>query len=209
MLVIIQILSVLYAIVVHEFSHALAAYKQGDMTAKLDGRLTLNPIPHLDTFGTIILPAMLILSGSPLVIGWAKPVMINPQNFKNQKWGNTIVSLAGPLANLLSAIIFVIVLKLLLMFGIIDFANYLATFLSYLIIINTVLMIFNLIPIPPLDGSKFLFDILPAKYNNVKLWLSQQGPWFLLIILIADSFLGLGIFSRIIGFFVNIIYSLV
>jgi len=209
MLVIIQILSVLYAIVVHEFSHALAAYKQGDMTAKLDGRLTLNPIPHLDTFGTIILPAMLILSGSPLVIGWAKPVMINPQNFKNQKWGNTIVSLAGPLANLLSAIIFVIVLKLLLMFGIIDFANYLATFLSYLIIINTVLMIFNLIPIPPLDGSKFLFDILPAKYNNVKMWLSQRGPWLLLILLIADSFLGLGIFGRIIGVFVNLIYSLV
>lgn len=209
MIVIIQILSVLYAIVVHEFSHALAAYKQGDMTAKLDGRLTLNPIPHLDTFGTIILPAMLILSGSPLVIGWAKPVMINPQNFKNQKWGNTIVSLAGPLANLLSAIIFVIALKLLLIFGVIDFANYLATFLSYLIIINTVLMIFNLIPIPPLDGSKFLFDILPAKYNNVKMWLSQQGPWLLLIILIADSFLNLGIFSRIIGFFVNLIYSLV
>lgn len=209
MIIIIQILSVLYAIVIHEFSHALAAYKQGDMTAKLNNRLTLNPIPHLDTFGTIILPAMLILFGSPLVIGWAKPVPVNPANFKNQKWGNTIVSLAGPLANLLSAVIFVIALKVLIGLGIIDFANYLATFLSYLIIINTVLFIFNLIPIPPLDGSKFLFDILPAKYNNIKMFLSQQGPRLLLILLITDSFLGLGIFSRIIGFFVNLIYSLV
>jgi len=209
MLVIIQILSILYAIVIHEFSHALAAYKQGDMTAKLNGRLTLNPIPHLDTFGTIILPAMLILSGSPLVIGWAKPVPINPSNFKNQRWGNTIVSLAGPAANLISAIIFVIILKVVIVLGVVDFSNYLAVFLSYLIIINTVLMIFNLIPIPPLDGSKFLFDVLPAKYNNVKVFLSQQGPWLLLILLIADSFLGLGIFGRIIGFFVNLIYSLV
>jgi Zn-dependent protease len=209
MLVIIQIISVLYAIVIHEFAHAFAAYKQGDMTAKLNGRLTLNPIAHLDTFGTIILPAILILSGSPLVMGWAKPVPINPMNFKNQKWGNTIVSLAGPAVNLLSAILFVVILKILIGFGVIDFANYLAVFLSYLIIINTVLMIFNLIPIPPLDGSKFLFDILPAKYNNVKTWLSQQGPWLLMILLIADSFLGLGIFGRIIGFFVNLIYSLV
>ncbi|MBL7022180.1 site-2 protease family protein [Patescibacteria group bacterium] len=209
MLVIIQILSILYAIIIHEFSHAFAAYKQGDMTARDNNRLTLNPIPHLDTFGTILLPAMLILSGSPLVIGWAKPVPINPGNFKNQKWGNTIVSLAGPLANLLSAILFVIVLKVLVGFGVIDFANYLATFLSYLIIINTVLMIFNLIPIPPLDGSKFLFDILPAKYNNIKVSLSNHGPWILLMLLIADSFLGLGIFSKIIGFFVNLIYGLV
>jgi len=209
MLVIIQIISVLYAIVIHEFAHAFAAYKQGDLTAKLNGRLTLNPIPHLDVFGTIILPAMLILSGSPLVIGWAKPVLVNPYNFKNQRWGNTIVSLAGPLANLLSAILFVIILKLIFLFNLVSFDNYLVAFLSYLIIINTVLMIFNLIPIPPLDGSKFLFDVLPAKYQGIKEFLTRQGPWLLMIILIADSFLGLGIFSKIIGFFVNLIYGLI
>lgn len=209
MLILIQILSVLYAIVIHEFSHALAAYRQGDMTAKLNGRLTLNPIPHLDMFGTIILPAMLILSGSPLVVGWAKPVPINPFNFKNQKWGNTIVSLAGPAANLISAILFVIILKVVIGFGFIGFDNYLATFLSYLIIINIVLLIFNLIPIPPLDGSKFLFDVLPERFNNLKIFLSRQGPWILIILLIMDSFLGLGFFGRIIGFFVNLIYSIV
>ncbi|MFW0862528.1 MAG: site-2 protease family protein [Candidatus Komeilibacteria bacterium] len=202
-------MSVLYAIVVHEFSHALAAYKQGDVTAKLNNRLTLNPIPHMDTFGTILLPAMLILSGSPLVIGWAKPVPVNPANFKNKKWGNTIVSLAGPLANLISAIVFFIILKILSVISPFLFTTLLPAFLISLIIVNTVLMIFNLIPIPPLDGSKFLFDVLPAKYNNIKVFLSQQGPWLLLILLIADSFLGLGIFGRIIGFFVNMIYSLV
>jgi Zn-dependent protease len=209
MTVIIQIISVLYAIVIHEFAHAWAAYKQGDWTAKLAGRLTLNPLPHLDLFGTVVLPALLILSGSPLVIGWAKPVLINPYNFKNQKWGNTIVSLAGPAANLLSAVLFVIILKLVFLFSLVSLDNYLLVFLSYLIIINSVLFVFNLIPIPPLDGSKFLFDVLPYKYQGVKEFLTRQGPWLLMILLIADSFLGLGVFSRIVGFFVNFIYSLI
>lgn len=209
MLIIIKILSILYAIVIHEFSHAYIAFKQGDSTAKMNNRLTLNPIPHMDMFGTILLPAMLILSGSPLVIGWAKPVPINPLNFKNQRWGNTLVSLAGPASNLISAVAFVIVLKIIFVFELVGFDSYLIVFLSYLIIINTVLMVFNLIPIPPLDGSKFLFDILPAKYNYIKTFLSQNGPWLLLILLIADSFLGLGIFGRIIGFFIDLIYGLV
>ncbi|OIO46456.1 MAG: hypothetical protein AUJ28_02555 [Parcubacteria group bacterium CG1_02_37_51] len=209
MLIIIKILSILYAIVIHEFSHAYVAFKQGDLTAKLNNRLTLNPIPHMDMFGTIMLPAILILSGSPLVIGWAKPVPVNPLNFKNKKWGNTLVSLAGPASNLISALLFVIILKIIFVWQLVGVDSYLIVFLSYLIIINVVLMVFNLIPIPPLDGSNFLFDILPAKYNSVKVFLSQNGPWLLLILLIADSFFGLGIFSRIIGFFIDIIYGLV
>jgi len=209
MLIIIKILSILYAIVIHEFSHAYVAFKQGDLTAKLNNRLTLNPIPHMDMFGTIMLPAILILSGSPLVIGWAKPVPVNPLNFKNKKWGNTLVSLAGPASNLISALLFVIILKIIFVWQLVGVDSYLIVFLSYLIIINVVLMVFNLIPIPPLDGSNFLFDILPAKYNSVKVFLSQNGPWLLLILLIADSFFGLGIFSRIIGFFIDIFYGLV
>jgi len=209
MLIIIKILSILYAIVIHEFSHAYVAFKQGDLTAKLNNRLTLNPIPHMDMFGTIMLPAILILSGSPLVIGWAKPVPVNPLNFKNKKWGNTLVSLAGPASNLISALLFVIILKIIFVWQLVGVDSYLIVFLSYLIIINVVLMVFNLIPIPPLDGSNFLFDILPAKYNSVKVFLSQNGPWLLLILLIADSFFGLGIFSKIIGFFIDIIYGLV
>ncbi|MFH1667952.1 MAG: site-2 protease family protein [Candidatus Komeilibacteria bacterium] len=209
MLIIIKILSILYAVVIHEFSHAYVAFKQGDLTAKMNKRLTLNPIPHMDMFGTVLLPAMLILSGSPLVLGWAKPVPVNPLNFKNKKWGNTLVSLAGPASNLISALVFVAVLKIIFVLQLVSVDNYLIVFLSYLIIINIVLFVFNLIPIPPLDGSHFLFDILPAKYDSVKVFLSQNGPWLLLILLIADSFLGLGIFSRIIGFFIDLIYGLV
>ncbi|MCR4279883.1 MAG: site-2 protease family protein [Candidatus Komeilibacteria bacterium] len=209
MIIVIQIISVLYAIVVHEFSHALAANKQGDPTPRLDGRLTLNPWPHMDMFGTIILPVLLIMSGSPLVFGWAKPVMVNPANFRNQRWGNTIVSLAGPAANLISAVVFIVILKILISLQVVTPNNYLSLFLIYLVMINVILMIFNLIPIPPLDGSKLLFDVLPARYEGFKFWLTKNGPWLLLGFLILDSFLGLGILGRIFSFFVGIFYGLI
>ncbi|MFW0837607.1 MAG: site-2 protease family protein [Candidatus Komeilibacteria bacterium] len=207
MMIIIKILSILYAIIVHEVAHGYIALRQGDPTAKLDGRLTFNPIPHLDMFGSIILPGLLLLSGSPLVIGWAKPVMVNPLNFKNQRWGNTLVSLAGPAANLLSAIIFGLLLKILLGGGYLAANNYLIIFLWYLMMINIVLMVFNLIPIPPLDGSKFLFDVLPPRWDAFKLFLMRQGPIILLGILIIDSWLGLGLFAGLINWFINIFNS--
>ncbi|PJA92593.1 MAG: site-2 protease family protein, partial [Candidatus Komeilibacteria bacterium CG_4_9_14_3_um_filter_37_5] len=168
MSIIIQVLAVLYAIVVHEFGHAWVARKQGDHTAELAGRLTLNPIAHIDWYGTVLVPAFLIITGSPLVFGWAKPVPINPNNFTNQRWGNSIVSLAGPLVNFVSLIFFFVVLKVLLIGQLLADGNSLITFLVYLIIYNLIFLVFNLIPIPPLDGSKVLFDVLPNKLEQVK-----------------------------------------
>ncbi|PIZ98911.1 MAG: site-2 protease family protein [Candidatus Komeilibacteria bacterium CG_4_10_14_0_2_um_filter_37_10] len=207
MSIIIQVLAVLYAIVVHEFGHAWVARKQGDHTAELAGRLTLNPIAHIDWYGTVLVPAFLIITGSPLVFGWAKPVPINPNNFTNQRWGNSIVSLAGPLVNFVSLIFFFVVLKVLLIGQLLADGNSLITFLVYLIIYNLIFLVFNLIPIPPLDGSKVLFDVLPNKLEQVKYFLETQGQWILLGILVLDSFLQLGILSSLIGFFANLVFS--
>lgn len=207
MSIFIQILAVLYALIIHEFSHAWAAQRQGDQTAELSGRLTLNPLAHIDLYGTIIVPFFLIVTGSPLIFGWAKPVPVNPSNFSNQRWGNSIVSLAGPFANLVSLLLFFVILKVLLAGQFLADGNSLLTFLIYLIAYNLIFFVFNLIPIPPLDGSKFLFDLLPARYDNVKIFLESQGHWILLGILLLDSFLHLGILNSIIGFFANLVFS--
>ena len=144
---------IVFSAIIHEFSHAWAAYIQGDPTAKNEGRLTLNPIPHLDMWGTVIIPLFLLLFVGGF-IGWAKPVPFNPYNLKNQKWGRTIVALAGPISNLVIALIF----GLLIRFSVFSF---LVIPFSFIVYINIFLALFNLIPIPPLDGSKLLFDAFP------------------------------------------------
>ncbi|MBN1326195.1 site-2 protease family protein, partial [Candidatus Falkowbacteria bacterium] len=179
-LLVVNFLVFYLALSVHEFSHALLAYYYGDKTAQQAGRLTLNPLAHIDLFGTVLLPLFLILSNSGIVVGWAKPVPVNFYNLRDQKWGPAIVSLAGPAANFIFAVFSLITLKLVFAYTNLTGNNLLVNFLFLLIIINLVLMVFNLIPIPPLDGSKILFAILQDKYIRFKIFLEQYG----LIILI-------------------------
>ncbi len=187
----IWVLAIVYGITVHEFAHVLAAYLQGDDTGRLMGRLTLNPIAHVDPFGFFLL----LIAG----FGWGKPAPFNPYNLKYHKWGEVFVALAGPVSNLISIIVFMIALNIL--GGILGPVNLLVQFLGFLILINIILLAFNLIPIPPLDGSKLLFAFLPAKYNHIKVMLTQNGPWILLFLIFADNFMGINIFGRIFGIF--------
>ncbi len=185
--------SLVVAISIHEFSHALAANSLGDPTAKLQGRLTLNPLAHLDLWGTLLL----LFIG----FGWGKPVPYNPYNLKDRKIGGAIISLAGPFSNLVLVIIFSLILKFIYPLLGLGYENALFYFLYTLIIINAILMAFNLIPIPPLDGSKLLYAILPDSMDNVKVILEKYG----FMILIAVVFLGGGIINTFISFVIRIV----
>lgn len=182
-------LSIIYALTIHEYAHALAASALGDQTAKDRGRLTLNPLAHMEIFGTI----MLLVAG----FGWGKPVPVNPYNLKYKRWGEAFVSLAGPISNFLSVILFVLLFRLVAPYF--EMTNMLMIFLSFLITVNAILGIFNLLPIPPLDGSKVLFAILPDRLDNFKNQLNAYGPWILLAIIIMDSFGKTSILATLIG----------
>lgn len=166
----------------HEFAHAYVGHLQGDDTAKHAGRLTLDPRKHLDLMGTL---TFLIIG-----FGWAKPVPFNPYNLRNQKWGPTLVAAAGPLANLLLVAISAVVLQLVGAFTAIGGENALLVFLVTMIQINLLLFVFNLIPIPPLDGSKFLIDALKhnPKNNQFIYQLETRGPFYLIMFILIDSF---------------------
>jgi Zn-dependent protease len=171
-----------FGVVIHECAHGLAALRAGDPTAKLEGRITLNPIPHIDPFMTIFLPAMLILTNSSLIIGGAKPVPVNPYNFRNPKKDDLIVSLAGPLSNLALAFIFSLALGLLRIFDYSEFLVTVARLFQFGILINVWLAVFNMIPLPPLDGSHVLRYFLPAEAARAYESLRPYG--FLILILI-------------------------
>ena len=172
-----QILILIFSVVVHEVSHGYAALMLGDKTAQYAGRLTLNPIKHLDPFGSVILPAMAYFLGG-FIFGWAKPVPFNPYNLKNQKWGPAIVALAGPFANISLAVIFGLMVRFLPSVGGVLPGQFFFNFLSIvsmIALLNLVLAFFNLVPIPPLDGSKLLFAVLPYQWRNVEAFLQQYG----------------------------------
>lgn len=169
------------SVVIHEVSHGLAALYYGDRTAKHLGRLTLNPIPHLDLFGSILLPALLYLTNSPFMIGWAKPVPYNPDNLHDRKRGEMAVASAGIIANLLLAFIFGLILRFLpgeFLSPQIGFA------LSTIVLVNLALAIFNLVPIPPLDGSKILFGLLPYSARGFVNFMEQYAFVVLIIFIL-------------------------
>ncbi|MEK7576645.1 MAG: site-2 protease family protein [Patescibacteria group bacterium] len=182
-----QIIILLMSVVIHEVSHGAMAYTLGDKTAKYHGRLTLNPIPHLDPFGSILLPLLLIMTNSPFLIGWAKPVPYNPYNLRNQKWGPALVGFAGPLSNLIIAIVFGLLIRVanLGVFTFIPLATLQAfgTIAANITFINIILAVFNLVPIPPLDGSKVLAAIVPYRFADALLRFESMG-WVLLIVFI-------------------------
>lgn len=179
------IIAILVAISVHEAAHAWTANLFGDPTARLQGRMSLNPFRHLDPLGTICL----FLAG----FGWGKPVQVNPYNLKNPRKDQAFISLAGPLANFFTAAIFAIPLKYL---GTsMPFA--LSFVLTITIEINLVLMVFNLIPIPPLDGSKILFALLPASAHNAIGIMERYGSMLLLIVILIDRSTNISILSMI------------
>lgn len=167
------------SVVIHEISHGFVAYIMGDPTAKYSGRLTLNPISHLDPVGSIILPLFLGIMGGP-IFGWARPVPYNPYNLRDQKWGPGIVAAAGPFSNILIALVFGLTLRFLIGLNT-PFLEAFIQIIAWIVLINIVLAIFNLVPIPPLDGSKVLFSLLPYRWNHVERLLETYGIFFLLI----------------------------
>lgn len=174
----------IFSVVIHEVSHGYAALMLGDRTAQQAGRLTINPIPHIDLFGSIILPLFLVLFQSPFLIGWAKPVPYNPYALRNQQWGPALVGAAGPFANVSLAIIFGLFIRFLpALAGGIPGALVLnfMTIASMIALLNLVLAVFNLVPIPPLDGSKVLFSVLPYQWRGLQFFLEQYGLFLLLI----------------------------
>lgn len=172
------ILILLFSVVIHEVSHGYAALALGDHTAEYEGRLTLNPMKHLDPVGSFLIPLLGYLSGG-IIIGWAKPVPFNPYNLRNQRWGEALVAVAGPLSNLVIAVIFAVIIRAGL--GA-NFATQPFLFLTgYLVFINIILAIFNLIPIPPLDGSKIFFALLPNGLQNFRRSLERYGMVLVLI----------------------------
>ncbi len=179
LITILSIVILIFSVIVHEVSHGYMADVLGDPTARLQGRLTLNPLKHIDPVGSIVVPIMTYLLTS-FSFGWAKPVIYNPYNLKNKRWGEFLIALAGPASNIIIAFIFGTIIRF-------TFDGSMTPFIyisMYIVIINITLAVFNLIPLPPLDGSKLLFSVLPQQYGRVRMTLEAYSPFFVMIALL-------------------------
>lgn len=190
----------IFSAVIHEVSHGTAANYLGDSTAKYAGRLTLNPLKHLDFFGSFLLPLLMLIAtrGQGPIFGWAKPVPINPYNLRDQKYGSAKVAAAGPGANFAIALFFGLALRF---FPAISVVPGLDLMFSYIVYINLLLAIFNLLPLPPLDGSHVLFTFLPPGSENIKMFLNQFGLFILLFVIFF-------LFNWV-ALFINLIFALI
>lgn len=207
---VILLVILIFSIIIHELAHGYAALSLGDPTAKLAGRLTLNPVSHIDPLGSVILPGIMVLSGSPFLFGWAKPVPYNPYNFSNQKWGEAYVAASGSAINFLIALVFGLLLRFAQ-----DVGLHSATFIelaSSIVFLNLLLALFNMIPFPPLDGSKVLAALLPfplrQRYMHFMATIEHLGAFALIgflllfIYVLSEPFQGLlaFLFRLITGF---------
>lgn len=190
MIIIFQIIALLFSAIIHEYSHGWMADYLGDPTAKNAGRLTLNPLAHLEWFGSFFLPLIMIISGLPFVFGWAKPVPYNPFLLKDRRYGEAKVAIAGPLANIILAILFAIFLRLF------PVSAAFAALLEIAIYINLILAIFNLIPIPPLDGSKVLAVFLSPAARS-RLWSLEKYGFILVVIFLM---FGSGLITPVVSY---------
>jgi Zn-dependent protease len=206
--VVVSYAALIISLVVHEFMHGFVAYLLGDRTAERMGRLTLNPLAHIDPIGTVLLPLLAIVTGFP-IIGWAKPVPYNPYNLRNQKWGPIMVGLAGPFANFMLALIFLTSLRFMTFSFNLSSENLVVMFFTLLAEINIVLGIFNLIPVPPLDGSHLLDSMLDKpQYRELRFTLQTRGPQILMILVFLDFLTGSHVFGTIFTGAVNWAFGL-
>lgn len=174
--IILFIAILILSVIIHELSHGYAAEWLGDPTARMAGRLTLNPLKHIDPVGSVIVPIITSLFG--FTFGWAKPVPYNPYNLKNRRVGEVVIALAGPISNIVIALVF----GTLIRFSIGSVSTAFLAIVSYIVIINIMLAVFNLIPIPPLDGSKVLLSALPLKYEKFRDSFESLAPFFIIFV---------------------------
>lgn len=197
MIIAFYILVLIFSVILHEVSHGLAALSMGDTTARDAGRLTPNPLKHLDLFGSLLLPLLSYVLGG-FIFGYAKPVPYNPLNLNDRKYGPAKVALAGPLSNLLLAILTGIVLRFLpVRFD----TSLLPTFLSIIVRTNLVLCCFNLIPIQPLDGHWLLMTFLPSRFIEIKYFLSRYGVFIFILFLVF--------FSKVLTPLINFLFGVI
>ncbi len=197
--------ALIISIIIHEVAHGYAANALGDPTARLAGRLTLNPIPHIDPIGSIIVPLIGVLSPGHFFFGWAKPVPYNPYNLRNQRYGESLVAIAGVATNLALALVFGLVTRIALSAGMTSFAQA----AGIIALVNLSLGLFNLIPFPPLDGFTFLRGLLPYKYamsfRNFEARLAQGGLITFVAVLFAFSYFFSAPFSVLISFLFSLL----
>ncbi len=188
--VFLSLIVLVLSVIAHEVAHGYAANSLGDPTARLAGRLTLNPLPHIDLMGSLILPALLVFTGSPILFGWAKPVPYNPYNLRAKRWGETLVAVAGSATNILLAIIFGLIVRFSPIIGLDATAVSLAATIAF---INLFLGLFNLIPFPPLDGFTVLRSALPwhlsSSLNRLEHQVRNAGALSLILFLIIFSYI--------------------
>ena len=203
------IIALILSIIIHEVAHGYMANFLGDPTARLAGRLTMNPLPHIDLLGSVIIPGLMVLSGANILFGWAKPVPYNPYNLRNQRWGELLVAAAGPGINLFIALVFGMVVR----FGV--GAGLDPSFLSIaslIVYINILLALFNLIPVPPLDGSKVLMGLLPFQAQMRYKALTEQIERYGLIFTFAFIFIFISLlwepFARLVFLFFKLFTGL-
>ncbi|OGH88759.1 MAG: hypothetical protein A3J93_01555 [Candidatus Magasanikbacteria bacterium RIFOXYC2_FULL_42_28] len=183
--------------IIHEYAHGWMADRLGDPTARLAGRLTIDPRVHIDPIGTIAMPLVLgLLSGGRFLFAYAKPVPFNPYNLRYHKWGPAMVGIAGPLANFMLALVFALLIRVL---PVTNFSQLLAVVVQA----NLVLMVFNLVPIPPLDGSKILYAILPDSMQHIKIFLDRYGFMLLMVFIFFLS----NLISPIINWLFNLLLN--
>jgi Zn-dependent protease len=198
-----NVIILIMSVVIHEVSHGYAALYFGDRTALMAGRLTLNPIKHIDPVGSIIVPVLLVIVQAPFPFGWARPVPYNERNLTNLRYGTIVVAAAGVVSNFLLAISFGLIIKIAALSGLASPSFYYIS--SIIVLVNISLGIFNLIPVPPLDGSRILFALLPVKMRHVQIFLERYAlalVIFLMIILWQFDFISpliRGLFMLITG----------